>query len=161
MNNEPQAEHRWLQRLLGEWVGEGEMPAPPGEAPMTWQSLQTVRKIGELWIQCEARIESESPEGEASVMQITLGYDPDKGRYVGTFAGSMMSTLWVYEGSVGADGRTLTLDTRGPDFGSGQIRDFQDVIELIDDDHHELRSRMLGEDGQWRPVMSVRYRRKK
>lgn len=157
MNNEPQAEHRWLQRLVGEWVGEGEMPGAPGEGPATWRSQQTVRKIGELWIQCEAR--SESPE--ASVMQITLGYDPDKGRYVGAFAGSMMSSLWVYEGSVGADGRTLTLDTRGPDFDSGRTRDFQDIIELIDDDHHELRSRMLGEDGQWQPVMSVRYQRKK
>lgn len=157
MNNEPQDEHRWLHRLVGEWEGEGEMPGPPGEAPTTWRSVQSVRKIGELWIQCEARSET---DGGTDIMQITLGYDPALGRYVGVFAGSMMSKMWIYEGRVEADGRTLTLDTEGPDFGGGeQTRKYQDIVELIDDDHHELRSRMLGEDGQWRPVMAVRYRR--
>ncbi|KRA20427.1 hypothetical protein ASE43_00335 [Lysobacter sp. Root983] len=157
MNNEPQAEHRWLHRLVGEWEGDGEMPAAPGEAATTWRSLQSVRKIGELWIQCEARIQM--ADGGADIMQITLGYDTAQGHYVGVFAGSMMSNLWIYQGKVEADGRTLTLDTEGPDFGSGQTRRFQDIVELIDDDRHELRSRMLGDDGQWQPVMTVRYRR--
>lgn len=157
MNNEPQAEHRWLHQLVGEWEGEGEAYGAPGEAPFAWKTIQSVRKIGELWIQCEAR--NETPKGAPDIMQITLGYDPAQGRYVGVFAGSMMSKLWIYEGRVEDDGRTLTLDTEGPDFASGQTRKFQDIVELIGDDRHELRSRKLGDDGQWQPVMRVRYRR--
>lgn len=159
MNEKPQAEHLWLHRLLGEWNGQGEASGPPGEAPATWTAVQSVRKIGELWIQCESR--TESADGPPDIMQITLGYDPAKGRYVGAFAGSMMTQLWIYEGQVEADGRTLTLDTEGPDFSSGATRKFQDIVEMIDDDTHELRSQMLGDDGQWQPVMSVRYTRKR
>lgn len=159
MNNQAQAEHRWLHQLLGEWEGEGEMPGAPGEPPMTWRSLQRVSKIGELWIQCEARTEMQ--DGSSDLMQITLGYDPAQSRYVGVCAVGAMSHLWIYRGQVEADGRTLTLDTEGPDFGSGQTRRFQDIVELIGDDRHQLRSRMLDDDGQWRPVMSVMYTRKR
>ncbi|RDZ28207.1 DUF1579 domain-containing protein [Lysobacter silvisoli] len=158
MNNEPQSEHRWLAKLVGEWEGKGEAEGPAGEGTSTWRSRQSVRAIGELWIQCEAS--NEMDDGSSpSTMLITLGYDPAQGRYVGNFVGSMMSSQWIYSGSVDAGGRSLTLDTRGPDWSTGELRDYQDIIDIVDDNEHVLRSRMLGDDGQWQQIMQVRYRR--
>jgi hypothetical protein len=34
MNSEPQKEHQWLQRLLGEWTSEAEMKMKPDEPPI-------------------------------------------------------------------------------------------------------------------------------
>lgn len=156
MNNQPQAEHRWLSKLLGEWEGKGEAGDPAGEGVTRWDSRQTVRPIGDLWIHCDVRNDDGS---SPSQMLITLGYDPAQGRYVGNFVGSMMSSQWIYSGSVDAGGGSLTLDTRGPDWNTGELRDYQDIIEIVGDNEHVLRSRMLGDDGQWQEIMQVRYRR--
>jgi uncharacterized protein DUF1579 len=45
---------------------------------------------------------------------MTLGYDPEKKQYVGTWVGSMMSYLWVYDGSLDAEEKVLTLNAEGP-----------------------------------------------
>jgi hypothetical protein len=104
----------------------------------------------------------EMPGGGAATTIMTLGYDRAKQRYVGTFVGSMMDYLWVYEGIVDEGGKSLTLDTVGPDFGGeGKLVRYQDVVSFHDDDHRELTSRMLGDDGNWQTVMTARYTRRR
>jgi hypothetical protein len=101
------------------------------------------------------------PDGQPSTMIMTLGYDPQRGRYIGTFIGSMMSHLWVYEGQLDPSGNILTLDTVGPSFqSSDQMVRFQDVIEFKSPDHRTLTARMLTADNQWQTFMTVHYRRK-
>jgi len=157
---EPQAEHRWLQRLVGDWTCEGEAQMEPGKPPAQWKSTETVRSIGGVWIMGEGT--GEMPEGGASTTVLTLGYDAEKKRYVGTFVGSMMTNLWVYEGTLDAAGKVLTLDTEGPNFSSpGTSAKYKDVIELKSDDHRVLSSYMLGPNGEWQNVMTANYRRRK
>lgn len=153
---EPQAEHRWLQRLVGEWTSEGEAVMEPGQPPATFKGTESVRSLGGLWVIGEGR--GEMPGGGEMTSVITLGVDPRKGKFVGTFVASMMANLWLYEGAL--EGNVLTLDTEGPDFGAeGKTGKFRDVVELVDDDHRILRSSRLGEDGQWHEFMTARYRR--
>jgi hypothetical protein len=38
------------------------------------------------------------PGGGAATMFLTLGYDPQRERYVGTWIGSMMTHLWGVRG---------------------------------------------------------------
>jgi hypothetical protein len=158
MKVEPQKEHQWLQRLAGEWTFEGEaaMPDKPTEK---FAGTETVRSVGGLWVVAEGR--GEMPGCGAVTTLMTLGYDPQKKRFVGTFVGSMMAHLWVYEGTLNG-GQTLTLETEGPNCGAeGKTAKLKDVIEVKGDAHRVMTSHMLGDDGAWHQFMTAHYRRKK
>lgn len=159
MKAEPQKEHHWLHKFIGEWSFEGECITGPDQPPMKSTGSESVRSIGGLWVMGEGC--GETPDGSPATSVITLGYDPQKQRFVGTFVASMMTNLWSYEGALDADGKVLTLDTVGPSFsGDGTMAKYQDIIELRSDDHRVLRSRMQGDDGQWHEFMTAHYRRK-
>jgi hypothetical protein len=91
---------------------------------------------------------------------IALGYDPAKGKFVGTWLGTMMTNLWVYEGSLDADEKALTLDCEGPSCTEpGKVAPYQDIITIIDADYWTLTARTRGDDGQWTTFMTTHYRR--
>jgi hypothetical protein len=156
MNTEPQKEHRWLDRLVGEWTFEGECSMGPDQPAMKNTGVEVVRSIGGLWTIGEG--EYEMPEGGVGKSVMTLGYDPKAGRFVGTFIASMMTHLWVYSGSL--DGKVLVLDAEGPSFTGEGMGKYRDSIEFIDDDHRTLTSHALGENGEWQLFMTAHYRRK-
>ncbi len=159
MQIEPQKEHQWLEQLLGEWTYESEAVMEPGKPPMKFNGQETVRSLGGVWILCEGR--GATPGGEEIGRTImTLGYDPQKRQYVGTFIGSMMTHLWSYVGQTDSTGSVLTLDTEGPSFTSeGKMSKFQDVIEIKPDGRRSLSSRILADDGKWITFMTATYRR--
>jgi len=160
MHAEPQKEHQWLQKLVGEWTSEMEAVMGPDKPPETFRGTDSVRSIGGLWAVCEGR--GEMPGGGQAVTIMTLGYDPAKKRYVGTFIGSMMTYMWLYDGEVDPSGKKLILDAEGPDFAvEGKMSKYMDIIEFKSDDHRVLTSQMLGEDGKWTQFMEAHYRRKK
>jgi hypothetical protein len=160
MHAEPQKDHQWLQKLVGEWTSEAEAAMGPDKPPEKFTGTETVRSIGGLWVVCEGR--GEMPGGGTATTIMTLGYDPAKTLYVGTFIGSMMTHLWVYEGRLDPTAKVLTLDTEGPNFGAeGKTTQYKDAIGFKSDDHRVLTSHMLGEDGKWHPFMTAHYRRRK
>ena len=160
MQAEPQKEHQWLQKLVGEWTYEHEAPAEPGKPAEKWTGTESVRSLGGLWVQAEGQ--GEMPGGGTATMQMTLGYDPQRQRYVGTWIGSMMTHLWVYDGELDAAERVLTLNAEGPDMATeGKMAKYQDIIEFKSDDHRVLTSRVLGDDGQWHQFMTANYYRRK
>ncbi len=156
----PERQHRWLKQLLGDWAFEAECVAGPDQPPHKSSGKDSVRALGDLWVVCEGA--GEAPGGEIGHSIITLGYDPAKGKFVGTFVGSMMPSLWIYEGSLDAAERVLTLDTVGPSFDSpGKLVDYQDIFEVVDADHRILRSQVKGADGNWTQFMTSHYTRVK
>ena len=156
----PQREHEWLSNLIGDWTYESEATMAPGEPPHKMAGRETVRSLGGLWILCEC--EGEMQQGGLAQMIITLGFDPAKGRFVGTFVGSMKANLWVYDGELDPAGKVLTLNAEGPSFaGDGKLAHYQDIIEVKSNDHRILSSQVLGEDGKWTRFMTSHYRRKK
>lgn len=159
-----QKEHEWLHKLIGEWTSEMACAAEPGKPAEPHRGTERVRSLGGLWVLAEGQ--GEMPGGGKSSMLMTLGYDPARQRFVGTWIGSMMTHMWVYEGTLDSDRRVLTLDTEGPAFdatgaSTGKLAKYQDVIELVSDDERRLTSRTQGEDGQWQQFMSATYRRRK
>jgi hypothetical protein len=154
----PQKEHRWLHRLIGEWTSEMEASMGPGKPLVKSTGIESVRSLGGLWILAEGQGEMPG-EGPASTL-MTLGYDTQKKRYVGTWIASMTNELWVYDGALDAAERVLTLESEGPSMaGDGKTAKYRDVIELKSDDHRVLTSHMLGDDGNWHAFVTANYRR--
>jgi hypothetical protein len=157
---EPQKEHQWLKQLLGEWTFEGEAMMGPDAPTEKFRGTERVWSIGDLWFLSEGK--GEMPGGGASTSLATLGYDPQKKRFVGTFIGSMMTNLWVYDGSLDASERVLALDTEGPGMtGDGKMAKYQDIIEIQNAGQRTLTSRVQGDDGTWTQIMKMSYRRTK
>lgn len=158
MQVEQQAEHRWLEQLVGEWTFEVEASMAPGEPPSKSAGTETVRSLGGLWTVAEGQGEMPGCGPMTSVM--TLGYDPTRQRFVGSFVASMMTHLWLYDGALDAAGKVLTLDAEGPGMSDdGRMAKYQDVIAFVSPDHRVMTSRILGDDGEWREFMTAHYRR--
>jgi hypothetical protein len=159
MKAEPQKEHQWLQRLVGEWIYDGECAMGPGQPLSKFTGIESVRSLGGVWVVGEGQ--GEMPGGGAATTLMTLGYDSQRKRYVGTWIGSMMTYLWAYDGEMDAAGKVLTLHAEGPHMGvEGKMAKYKDVIEFKSDDHRLLTSHMLGDDGKWNQFMTSNYRRK-
>lgn len=161
MHVEPTTEHHWLQKLVGEWTSEMEAVMGPDQPTIKSSGTETVRSLGGLWTLGEGR--AEMPDGNPGYTLMTLGYDPAKQRFVGTFIGSMMTNMWLYEGTLDSAGRVLTLDTEGPNFtgAPGELARYKDVITIVDDDHRILTSSLEGPDGKFTQFMTAHYRRQK
>jgi len=164
MQFEPEREHQWLKKLVGEWTYEVEAMMGPDKPAEKFTGSESGRSIGDFWVQCEGRgqmCDAGDTVGTA-ITVLTLGYDPQKKRFVGTWIGSMMSHLWVYDGSLDAAERVLTLNSEGPSFAAeGKLGKFKDVIEFESDDHRVLTSHMLGDDGTGQQFMTAHYHRTK
>jgi hypothetical protein len=160
MSAEPQKEHHWLQKLVGEWTYESEASMAADSPPISCVGTESVRSIGGLWIVAEGQ--GGVPGSPPWTSLLTIGYDPQTKRFVGTFIGSMMANLWVYDGELDEAEKVLTLNAEGPDFTQpGKTAKYKDVIEFNSDDHRLFTSHLLGDDGQWHQFMTANYRRKK
>ena len=60
-------------------------PAEAGQSPTTTSGTESVRSLGVLWFVTEGR--GEIPGGGPATTSMTLGYDTQKKRYVGTWIG--------------------------------------------------------------------------
>jgi hypothetical protein len=149
----PQPEHRWLQKLVGNWTYDADYGPEHGAATGTERG----RAIGDLWVQLEGTMPG--PGGPATTIQ-TLGFDVPKQRFTGTWIGSMMGHLWLYDGELDAARNRLTLTSEGPSMSEpGKTALYRDVIEFQGDDQRTLTALMQQPDGTWAAFMTVTYRR--
>lgn len=155
----PLKEHEWLHRFVGEWETEAEMIMDPDLPPMHAKGRETARMLGGFWMISQGRSETEEMPFESV---LTLGYDTQKKKYVGTWVDSMSGNLWKYEGEVNAAGTTLTLDTEGAcPKNPGRLSKFKEVTEFKSPDHRVFTSSIQGDDGTWNTCITVHFRRKK
>ncbi|MEP0969734.1 DUF1579 domain-containing protein [Leptolyngbya sp. SLC-A1] len=123
----------------------------------TSTGTESVKSLGDLWVVAEGQ--GEMCDTVATTM-MTLGYNPQKQRFVGTWVGSMMAHLWVYDGDLDAAEQVLTLHSEGPAMtGEGKMGQYKDVIEFKSPDHRVLTSFFLRDDGQWQQFMTANYHR--
>jgi Protein of unknown function (DUF1579) len=158
MNAEPLKQHQWLDRLIGEWTWDSECSMGTDQPPTKTLGTEVVRSLGGLWMIAEGMCGAEDSSGKTIM---TLGFDPQRDRFVGTFIASMMTHLWLYNGSLDTAQKVLTLDSEGPNFSDGAMAKYQDIIEFVSDDHRIMTSQVLGDDGNWNHFMTAHYRRQK
>ena len=152
---QPTPEHRWLQQLEGTWKFVGECKTPEGSSKQ--EGTQTIRRFGELWTLFEADTKMDQ---EPMQSIITLGFDPAKGKFVGSFVATMMSSFWTYEGTLDAAKKVLPLNSEGPRMdGKPGSAQYQDEIEIVSKDEYIFRARLQQDDGTWIEFMTSRYTR--
>ncbi|MEW6073866.1 MAG: DUF1579 domain-containing protein [Planctomycetota bacterium] len=155
----PLEEHAWLHQLVGEWTVTATATMEPGAEPMRMESTERVRSIGGLWIVAEG---SASLGGTPFTSILTLGYDPPKKAFVGTWIDSMQTHLWTHVGTLDESKRVLTLETEGPAFGDPtRTASYRDAIELTGPDQRVLTSSVQAADGTWTTFLRAEYRRQK
>lgn len=155
----PEKEHGWLQQLVGEWESQSEMVAAPGQPAEKCKGNETVRSIGGFWTVAEMK--GNMPGGISMTGIMTLGFDPQKKKYIGTWIDSTNSHMWSYVGTLDPTGKILALDTEGPDMTTpGKTAKYRDTIELKSKDERTLTSSTQDKDGKWTSFMTVTYRRK-
>lgn len=152
----PEPEHAWLAELAGEWETNAEAVMEPGKEPIKCNGEESARMIGNFWIQSEIK----NPTfGMTGIM--TLGYDPAKKKFIGTWIDSMTNHMWKYEGTLDKTGKILTLEAEGPNMMSpGKMAKFRDITEVKGKDLKVLTSEMQTEDGKWVKFMTMTAKRK-
>jgi hypothetical protein len=148
-------EHEWLKQLEGEWVTESEAVMEPGKPPIKFKGTETVRSLGGLWYVAELKTDM---SGANMMGQMTVGYDAEKRKYVGTWVCNMDPEMISYVGTV--DGKTISLECEGKNPTTGKKCKMKDVIEVKDKDHKVLTSYVLGDDGKWTQFMTMTSKRK-
>lgn len=155
----PGEHHKWLDQLIGTWSVETEMIPGEGQPPMKATGTDVARSIGGRWVIAE--LNAEMPGMGTMNAMLTLGFNPETGKYQGTWVDSMTDHLWVYVGTLDPTKKILTLEAEGPnmkDPTKGNMK-YRDVIEIKSADHRTLTSSVL-DDGKWVKIVSANYRRK-
>lgn len=156
MGTKPVEQHKWLQKLVGEWKTEAEMFMGP-EQSMKATGTESCKSVGGLWAFAQGK--SQMPDGTSMEHYATLGYDVSFNEYRGCWFASMSSHLWKQTGTLSEDGKKMTLECVGPNmFGEGTAN-YRDIIEIQDDNHRTLSSYGPDEKGEMQLFMRVQYTR--
>jgi hypothetical protein len=154
---QPQKEHEWLRQLEGNWESDMKIHMTPGEPPTESKSNESARMLGGFWIVSEGKGEM---MGSPFSSILTIGYDTEKKKYVGTWIDSAMGRLWVYEGTLDESGRILTLGTEGFCPMRGEHAKFRDIVEMKAPDHKTITSQIQMPDGEWVTMVEIDSRKK-
>lgn len=157
MFGEPTPQHHWLKKLIGEWSIESDCSMGPDKPTEKSHGREVVRAMGDFWIVCEGVGSMPGGGGEFTYLMV-LGYDIEKKKYVGTWAGSPMHHLFIYEGELhtkdGVD--ILPLNSTGPSMTEpGKLAQYQDVTEVHPDGRRVMYSQARGDDGNWVRFMTA------
>lgn len=154
----PTPEHAWLQQFVGDWDAVTDAFMEPGKPPVQTAGTESIRPLGGFWTVSEIK---STMMDQPFTGNMTLGYDTDKKKFVGTWVDSMTGRLWQYEGTVDPTGKILTLESEGTcPMKPGKLIRFKEVLEMQGKDDKLFTSFMQGEDGNWVTMMTSRAHRK-
>lgn len=155
---QPGPEHALLKKDVGTWDATVEMNGPPGTPAMVSKGTETVTiACGGLWQVSEFKADMAGMPFEG---RGTVGYDPAKKKYVGTWVDSMTAGLSLVEATYDPAKKTMTGWMEGPD-GAGKITKMKEVTEWKDDDTRVFTMFTATPDGKEAPTMKISYKRRK
>lgn len=156
---QPARDHKWLKQLVGEWDMTFKMYTQPDQLAAEAKGTDSVRTLGGHWVISEMKT---TMMGAPYNGVMSLGHDPAKNQFHGTYIDSFGSVLWVYKGTLNEAGNTLTLETEGPSLAKvGQTAKYKEVIQITGKDTRTFNSSTQTEDGKWMKIVTIEYSRKK
>ncbi len=150
----PGPEHQVLADNVGTWEASIEIHPSPGAPAITSKGAVRSRlACGGMWLISDFLNETTGFEGHG-----ICGYDPAKGKYVGTWVDPMRTFIALSEGSWDPVSRAMTMwyEASGP---QGSKLRWREVTETLGPDTQVWRQYMMGADGQEFESMTVTYRR--
>jgi hypothetical protein len=155
---QPGPEHALLKKDVGTWDATVEMNGPPGTPAMVSKATETVAvTCGGLWQVSEFKGDM---GGMAFEGRSTVGYDPAKKKYVGTWVDSTTAGLTLTEATYDPAKKTMTGWLEGPD-ATGKTTKMKEVTEWKDDDTRVFTMFTTAPDGKDYPIMKISYKRRK
>ncbi len=155
----PSPEHQWLRQFEGKWTSTSKAIMAPDEPPVESTGSMTSRMLGNFWVvnDMKAHMQGHTVRG----LQ-TIGYDPAKKKYVGTWVDSASHRLWQYEGTVDQSGKKLILEAQGPNIlAQGKPAKYRDNYEFQTPDWIIATSEMQDDEGNWITFLKAELHREK
>ena len=108
---EPTKQHEMLMKSVGEWEGTATLFVP-GMPSTPVPATETVAAFGPFWTTTDFKsvLMGVPYNGRGS-----FGYDPAKGKFLGTWIDSLSPNLSVMEGDFDEASRSITMRWEGPD----------------------------------------------
>ncbi len=155
----PTEQHQFFAPLAGEWSMEHRCDMGNGQPQVVAKGRVTGRSLKGMWclLECFGDPTEQHPESWGSLF--TLGFDSTKSAFVGTFIGSMMNNLWLYEGQLDSSGKVLVLNTTGPKCDGTGTASYRDKFEVVNDNLWILRSEVLEDSGTWKQFLEGHHHR--
>ncbi|MEO6596272.1 MAG: DUF1579 domain-containing protein [Planctomycetota bacterium] len=151
----PGAEHQKLAARAGTWNAVVEMMGEDG-TPSKSKATSVVKvACGGLWLLDEFHGEMMGMKFEGHG---TTGYDPAKGKYVGTWIDSWSTSVMSLEGSYDKDGKVLTMSGMAPGMdGKPTLHRMTTTHKDANTDVFEMF--MPGPDGKEMKILTITYTR--
>lgn len=158
--SKPTEQHKLLEREVGEFDVEIKMwMNGPEVEPAISKGKDKVTKLGELWILSDF-------EGEFGGVPFMgrgiTGYDPMKGKFVGTWVDSLSSSMMLMEGDYDEGTRTLTMVSEGVDPSSKQKVKTKVSTKYLEDGKKLFTMSMaMPADAEYVKMFEMTYTKKK
>jgi hypothetical protein len=148
----------FLQALEGEWSIVSEGIPGPGQDPVRTESREVARFLDGRWLVAEAAAVTAAGQPYTAIW--ILGWDPHEEHFVGTWVATVQAHKWRFTGTLNESGTVLTLETEGPIMGDPTNTTlYRERIELLEDGLREMRSSILGPNGEWFEFARAEYTR--
>lgn len=153
----PAPQHARLKADVGTW--DATMTFSDGQGGTVEAKGVSVRKmpLGEFWL---IDTYQGTVMGQAFKGHGTTGYDPVKGKFVGSWIDSMSPSMMVFEGDYDETGKILTMvgDGIGPD---GKPAKHRLVTTIVNADEQRFEMFVTMPDGKEVKTMTIVYERRK
>ena len=156
----PGEQHKMLAKLAGTFDAEIIMKQPADAPEMKAKGKEVSEMIlGGRYLKADF-------SGEMMGMPFNgtglSGYDNVKKKWISTWADSMSTGIMVSEGTADAGGKTINYNGEyACPIENGKMKNFRQVVKIIDDDHHEFEMYMPGPDGKEMRGLYIKYTRAK
>jgi hypothetical protein len=152
----PGAPHKQLERMAGSWSTRIRTWMGPDSPPMESKGASEQKMLlgGRYLLQ---EFTSEMMGGYSGVG--FTGYDNHANKYVSTWMDSMSTGIMVFEGTAGADGKTITQTARIDDPVRGAMQ-WRTVTRIVDDQTFLFEMYGTVGSGKEERMMEITYTRK-
>jgi hypothetical protein len=150
--------HKLLAGMAGSWSVKSMCSMEPGKPPMesTGTSEQKMILGGRFLLQEFSGEVMGSPFTGIGV----IGYDNHAGKYMSTWMDTMGTGIYYFEGTAGADRKTITQKCSCNDPVQGPV-EWRSVTRIVDDDTLEFEMYSTDQSGKEQKMAEMTYTRTK